>query len=173
MIHARDPVNRVLDLGVGWGKYGLILRELYDGRSIMKDRDKWNNLTIDGVEVFERYVREHTRFIYDHIWIEDIHRFVRKYTGRSYDIALFIGTIEHMPKVDAMNVLQELKRFCKWTIVTTPNRFIPQDQAVKDYHELEQHISSWHCEDFGDDLITNTPCLISLIKGNIPSTYRR
>ncbi|HII30270.1 TPA: glycosyltransferase family 1 protein, partial [Candidatus Woesearchaeota archaeon] len=62
--------SSILDVGVGFGKYGVLCREyleLGDGR---EEYDKFLR-RIDGIEAFKNYITPLHRFIYDHIYIGD------------------------------------------------------------------------------------------------------
>lgn len=63
--------HSVLDIGVGFGKYGFLLRELLD----LKPGEeggyaKWSR-RIDGIEVEARYLTPVHEYIYDRILIGD------------------------------------------------------------------------------------------------------
>ncbi|MCK4786738.1 MAG: hypothetical protein KAV87_23470, partial [Desulfobacteraceae bacterium] len=58
----------ILDVGVGFGKYGFLSREyleLFDGREKFDD---WKR-TIDGIEIFKDYITSLNKMIYDKIYI--------------------------------------------------------------------------------------------------------
>ena len=59
--------STMLDIGIGFGKYGFLAREyleLWDGRDKHK-REDWKR-TIDGIEAFEEYINPAIEYIYDH-----------------------------------------------------------------------------------------------------------
>ena len=64
----------VLDVGSGFGKYGVLCREyleLWDGRQEYKFIRR-----IDGVEAFENYITPLHKFIYNNIYTENIIDFI-------------------------------------------------------------------------------------------------
>ncbi len=67
LIIALKPKS-VLDIGAGYGKYGVLCREyleLWDGRQNYHERLR----RIDSVEIFEKYVTPLHKYVYDHIYI--------------------------------------------------------------------------------------------------------
>ena len=66
----------VLDVGVGFGKYGYLIREYLDVRGAKNDfgkyrRENWAT-RLDGIEVCSEYIGDPQRMIYDHIYIGDV-----------------------------------------------------------------------------------------------------
>ena len=62
-----DP-KKLLDVGVGFGKYGFLSREyleLWDGR---RKYDDWKR-RIDGIEAFKEYITPVHNFIYEKMFI--------------------------------------------------------------------------------------------------------
>jgi len=61
----------VLDIGVGTGKYGFLLREYLD-MWVYGDGSTWpprRVARIDGIEGCEKYIGEVQRSVYDHIYV--------------------------------------------------------------------------------------------------------
>ena len=61
----------VLDVGVGFGKYGVLCREyleLWDGRGEYSQFLR----RIDGVEVFANYITPLHKYVYDKVYTQDI-----------------------------------------------------------------------------------------------------
>lgn len=123
--------RRVLDVGAGYGKYGLLARE-YGGAE-----------RVDAVDA------NMPRFpVYDHVYLGDIRRLddvLPADTGR-YDLALFIDVIEHLEKDEGWRVLDDLVRRAKQVLVTTPLGFRPQEIQGMPY---ETHRSGWYPWEFG------------------------
>lgn len=122
--------KKVLDVGIGYGKYGLLVREYLDNKV---ER-------LDGVEVFEPYITNIQRAIYDNIYITDIRDFEPPV---EYDLILLADVIEHMTKEEGIALL---KRLPGNKIVATPNGFIEQEASNGNVHE--RHLSGWTMEDF-------------------------
>src|SRR5438094_354805 len=95
---------RLLDVGIGFGKYGLLAREyleLWDGRF---QYDDWRR-RIDGIEIHRAFIRDWHRAIYDQIWIGDALEILP--TLPSYDLVLLIDVLEHFPEQSGHALLAE------------------------------------------------------------------
>ncbi len=94
----------ILDIGLGNGKLGFVARDLLDvmlGERYR--RDEWQ-VRIDGIEVFEDYVQNHQREIYDHIYIGDAFETIVQLGN--YQM-IFIGDVlEHFEKPKAWEFLE-------------------------------------------------------------------
>ena len=121
--------KRVLDIGVGRGKYGLLAREY------------GNAEVVDGVEGDESYITPYHEAIYDELFVGDI-RGALDQIPKDYDVVLMIDVIEHMSKEDGHKILQYFK--CP-IIVSTPAIDYPQEDPD---HPLENHVSKWTLADF-------------------------
>src|SRR5689334_10233491 len=77
---ARLEPTSVIDIGVGYGKWGLLLREQLDWTHGRLPRDEWE-ARIDGIEVFPYQSPLH-EWVYDEIkWgdVRDLHAEVADY----------------------------------------------------------------------------------------------
>lgn len=117
VIHILRP-SSVLDIGIGFGKYGLLARELLDIEGADDDYQHRQHL-IDGVEVYPDYIGPWQKEIYDHIFIGDA-RTVLESLPETYDLALAIDVIEHIPKADALALLNMLRTQGGDILISTP-----------------------------------------------------
>lgn len=136
--------SSVLDLGVGFGKYGVILREVLDVPYRRYDREDWA-VTIDGIEGFSAYRNPIHDFVYNHAHyglIEDV------LPGLGvYDVVLMVDLVEHFDKPQGLEVLRlALAHTRSALIVSTP--LVPA--ALKPYmgNVLDLHRSAWGPADF-------------------------
>ena len=139
----------VLDVGVGFGKWGLLFREYLDVVHAEDDparypKTGWRT-RIDGVEGFEPYLADHHRYLYDGITVGDAATVVPAAGG--YDLIFLGDVIEHFPRDDgnaviAAGVSQAEKAF----IFSTPATFREQGAAVGNTFEI--HRSHWAPADF-------------------------
>jgi hypothetical protein len=126
--------RRILDLGMGTGKWGFLLREQHD-----LTQGRWE-LRIDGVEGYEPYIHEHQRAIYDAIVVSDVREYVAECGAGEYDIALVLDLIEHFPPAIAREFISDTLRVAHVVAIATPKRFYPQTEHP---NELEHHKSWW------------------------------
>lgn len=127
----------ILDVGIGYGKYGLLIREYLDNKI---DR-------LDGVEIFEPYITKIQKSIYDNIYLTDIRSFQPQV---KYDMILMADVIEHMTKEEGISLL---KRLPGNKIIATPNGYTEQGESYGNIHET--HLSGWTMEDFMNNFPTS------------------
>lgn len=134
----------LLDIGVGFGKYGVLAREyldISDGRGSYRD---WKR-RIDGVEAFREYITPLHEFVYDEVFIGNATDVVPKLT-RQYDLVLLIDVIEHLTKEEGLKLMRDCLAISRNVLVSTPNEFIEQHEMFDNVHEI--HKSHWTAADF-------------------------
>ena len=126
----RERPQTLLDLGAGYGKYGVLARE-------------YTSVTrLDAVDANPpRYA------VYDHVYLGDLRELDRVLPDEAfrYDLALFIDVIEHLEKQEAWRLLGQLARRAKRVLITTPLGFRRQEIPGLPF---ETHRSGWHPWDF-------------------------
>ncbi|MGH7742275.1 MAG: class I SAM-dependent methyltransferase [Candidatus Eiseniibacteriota bacterium] len=128
---ARLKPESVLDVGAGYGKYGVLARE-YGGSS-----------RVDALDITApRYP------VYDHIYLGDLRELDRVLPAEAgrYDLALFVDVIEHFEKSEGGRVLEQLTRRARRVLVATPLGFRRQEIPGMPY---ETHRSGWYPWDIG------------------------
>jgi SAM-dependent methyltransferase len=157
--------QRVLDVGVGFGKWGYLFREyleVWDGHLA------WTH-TIDGIEVFPEYIGKHQEAVYDHIIIGDALAVVP--TLKHYDLIFMGDVIEHFTTDDALALLASCRTRARAVLVTTPATFVEQGDSFGNEHE--RHLSAWDSWAFiaaglpAQDLGTFGGIHVILIKGEL------
>jgi hypothetical protein len=131
--------TRVLDLGMGTGKYGFILREQTDlayGRA----RADWR-LHLAGVEGYSDHIGPHQRSVYDEIAVTEITSFVESYDGAPFDLTLLIDVIEHFTPGDAQELVQRVLSLSRYLLISTPTAYYPQENTGGNPWQL--HHSWW------------------------------
>jgi hypothetical protein len=127
--------QRVVDIGPGWGKYGLACREYLQG--------------VTGLHALEvRQGRMSTQdAIYDWVYTGDARddAFGPKFWAR-WQMALLIDVIEHMSPEEGHRLLAKLLDAGCSVLVSTPKVFVRQHDEHNPY---ETHLSLWGWEDFG------------------------
>lgn len=134
----------LLDIGVGFGKFGVLAREyleLWDGRGKYGD---WQR-RIDGIEVFEEYLTPLHDFIYDNIYIGNALDILPKLDTR-YDLILLIDVLEHFPYEDGVRLLEACQAKGRNFLVSTPKDIGAQEDAFD--NPCEAHKSQWERHHF-------------------------
>jgi hypothetical protein len=135
--------RRVLDLGIGLGMYGAVVRQWLDVGPA-----PWRT-TLVGVEAWPGY-RNPLWDLYDVVWTEAIADFLRRPCER-FDAVLMTDVIEHFPKGEGILVIKAVKNLVATggsLFIGTPAIFVPQE-AVQG-NEYERHRSLWTRADFID-----------------------
>jgi hypothetical protein len=144
-----EPTS-VLDIGTGFGKWGLLIREYTDIRLSEReperyDRENWR-VRIDGIEGFPRYLTPVHHHVYDNLYVGDM-REVIDGLGR-YDMILLGDVIEHVEKAQGEELMRKCLDHCSGAVVvSTPAVFREQGEACGNV--LETHRSFWRSSDFG------------------------
>lgn len=124
----------IVDVGPGWGKYGLMCREYLP--RLRK---------LDAVEVPQGRL-EIQEAIYDDILEMDARK-VSPSFWQGYHVALLIDMIEHMTLEEGHELLYTIQRAGCSPIVSTPKVFVEQHDDTNPY---ETHVSVWGWEDFAE-----------------------
>lgn len=125
----------VLDIGIGFGKWGALTREYTDVWSWRFYKDGWI-VRIEGIEVHERY-RAPNWDNYDKVHIGHSNSVLPKLA--IYDLIIMMEMLEHLEKPQALELLNEIFMHTKQLIVSYSN--IPQ-KDVGD-NPYEDHVSTW------------------------------
>src|SRR5437588_2375683 len=105
----------VLDLGAGFGKYGMLCREYLDvalGRPFKAD---WKTFIV-GVDGFAAYRNAIHDFVYDEFRVENFMENAERYQG--FELVLMIDSLEHVEKATGLELLGNLIRKNKNVIVS-------------------------------------------------------
>jgi hypothetical protein len=139
----------ILDVGVGFGKWGHLFREYTDILEAEHDpsryeRKNWR-VRIEGIEGHAAYLTPMHAFLYDQIHVGDAPALM-KCLG-SYDLIFLGDIIEHLEKAAGFDLLHDaLARANKALIVSTPKYETAQADLCG--NELERHQSLWSETDF-------------------------
>lgn len=143
----------VLDIGAGYGKYGVLFREYcelrhrrdqsshLDGSELWKQR----RVRIDAIEGYAKYIGPLHELVYDHVYISKLQTAIVD-VGR-YDLAFMGDVLEHLDKgyarEQALPTL--LARLDMGLLVSVPAT--PSVQNATFGNELELHRSAWTAAD--------------------------
>lgn len=155
----------ILDIGVGFGKYGFLAREyleLWDGRD---KYDDWQR-RIDGIEANTEYITDLQKMIYNNIYIGNALEIIPTLETR-YDLTILIDVLEHFTPEDGARLLTAIRKKSRAFLVSTPKAVSSQGDAFN--NEYERHRSQWQLESFIAPVRYNFPHpnkLIVLIPDN-------
>jgi hypothetical protein len=139
----------ILDVGVGFGKWGHLFREYTDINAAERDppryhRDNWQ-VRIDGIEGHAAYLTELHRYLYNEIHVGDACELLPKLPA--YDLIFMGDIIEHFEKRKGLEFLRAaVDKASKAVIVTTPKFETAQENLCA--NEMERHRSLWSARDF-------------------------
>lgn len=137
LIIALKPM-KVLDLGTGFGKYGVLCREYLD---LWDGRQKYEFVRqIDGVEVFKEYITPIHHFVYDNFYNDNIVSVINK-LEMGYDLILLLDVLEHFDKDEGRFLLDKLLTKNTGILISTPKHPSAQGDAFGNIHET--HRSVW------------------------------
>lgn len=141
-----DP-RSVLDVGCGFGRWGVLCREFLDIWRGHQTRETWA-LRLVGVDAYPGNLKQHHHYIYDELHAEPIeHYFARK--PDSFDLTVLGNVLEHFPKEQGLDVLAEAMKRSQYVLVVLPLGDMPRQEH--DYgNPYEQRVSTWQAEEILD-----------------------
>lgn len=120
----RPNLNRILDVGLGFGKFGYLIREYFEAKKFSHFQPEEWKVYITGVEIFSGYLSQLQRLIYDEIIIGDI--FDALPTLGQYEVGLASDVLEHFSKNKGIELLDKLFNHVEDVVVSTPLGFLPK-----------------------------------------------
>ena len=148
LIRRMDPAS-ILDVGAGFGKWGVLFREYTDIVKSELDppryaRSNWQ-VRIEGAKGYPDYTTPLHEFVYDRIHLGDAPEVIRGLG--EYDVVFAGDIIEHFEKEKGAEFMTEARRHArKCLILTTPAQ--QTNQGTIRGNELERHGSLWLKKDF-------------------------
>lgn len=133
----------ILDIGVGYGKYGVLFREYLD---IWKTDKPFGTRTFKlvGVEAFAGYMNP-CWDVYNDVYVDNIQNLPEIYT-QPFDLVFMGDVIEHLPKEQALALIKGLNY--EDLLIVTPLEV--REQGAVYGNPYEQHISKWDKSDLPD-----------------------
>lgn len=136
----------VLDIGVGFGKYGVLCREyleLWDGR------EDYHHFTrqIDGIEAFEDYLTPLHRYIYNQVHIGEAQSVI-KTLDTNYDLVLLIDVLEHLSESQGRALMKYILAHHRGVLISTPKHMHQQGTSFQ--NPFETHIAEWSLKKLRD-----------------------
>ena len=138
-----DP-QKLLDIGVGFGKFGFLSREYLEMWNSGNDYLHWTR-QIDGIEAFEAYLTPMHDQVYDKIFHGDALNILPAMTER-YDLILLIDVLEHFTFEEGLNVLEQCRRCGRNIVISVPKLMSPQGEVYGNPYETHKY--NWNTNDF-------------------------
>ncbi len=139
----------VLDVGVGMGQYGFLLRnnleninlfKIDGSHGIQRSKDEWK-VRIDGIEGCPVYFTPVHDYAYNRMLVGDAIEQLATLPAASYDLVLAIDILEHFEKAQGYKFLQACQRVSRGAVlISTPLDFHEQEVEA---NPLENHRSHW------------------------------
>lgn len=142
--------RRVVDIGVGFGRWGMTLREFAEVWFNRVLPEQWQ-IEIEGIEAFEGSIADYHRHFYDKIHIGDALEVVPGLEG-NWNLAILGDVLEHFYKSDGEKLLAQLVDRSDYVLVNLP---LGDDwpQAEMYDNPYEEHKAVWEVADFDPALI--------------------
>ena len=140
----------ILDIGIGFGKWGHLFREYLDVFRKRVYKNEWV-VRIDGIEIFEQYITEHQREVYDDIYIGNALEILP--TLRKYHLVYAGDIIEHLNKEQGKELIRLIREHSRVCILCIPLGDKWKQGAMYG-NEHEEHLASWFEDDFDKDEVT-------------------
>jgi hypothetical protein len=138
----------ILDVGVGFGAYGLLAREFLDTANVPeKENHGYLQFTmrVDGIEVFETYKNPNYDWVYDKVHFGNALDILPN-LEENYEMILLIDVLEHFTKEDGDKLLTMLVERGQNVLIATPNNI--GDQGAEFGNEHETHVFQWRKRHF-------------------------
>ena len=123
-------VESLIDIGCGRGIVGAMTRIYRTPKRLV------------GVDIFQEYVDFCKKYtIYDELHCLDIRKIPLPFKDQEFCVATCIETIEHLPKKQGEQLLEELQRIADTVIVSTPSSFFKQPKSHTEHNPHQEHVS--------------------------------
>lgn len=150
IIRKIDPV-KILDVNVGFGRWGILCRELLERDSFGNVRrpDFWN-IKIDGIEKLEgNHLHNYHDVFYDNIYRQDIYGFLKSHVSL-YDLTIFSEILECTAKEIAIDMITNAMDISRFILVYVRLGNHNENHIIKD-----KILSTWEEEDFSNYNVIN------------------
>jgi 2-polyprenyl-3-methyl-5-hydroxy-6-metoxy-1,4-benzoquinol methylase len=138
----------VLDIGPGFGKYGLLIREaILSVRAERGDLTPIDDLRIECIEQAKYFYDKLLKVkIYDNVIMGDARQF-EFLEGDKWDLVLLIDVVEHMTKDDALAMIKKFRDKGSRILISTPKNvhFYTEEFYGTD---CPKHQTQWKSHEF-------------------------
>lgn len=143
--------SSVLDVGCGFGKYGVLLREYLDVWHSRVQPDEWT-IRVEAIEGFDGYRNPLWDFVYDKVHGGDALTLIHDLG--SFDVILIADVIEHFEKAAAQELVGSSLDRARAVVISTPRHFFAQGASNENPYEI--HRCLWSAADFPSDTHVRT-----------------
>jgi hypothetical protein len=141
----RIAPNKVLDVGVGFGRWGIIVREFCDvwyGRVLPHE---WK-VVVEGVEAFQPAISDYHAAFYNRIHMGDFADVIPS-LPTDWNVIILGDVLEHFSRARAESVLRWTVEASEYVLINIPlGHDWPQSEIYG--NPYEQHLSEWSPQDF-------------------------
>jgi len=138
----------VLDVGVGFGRWGIICREFLDVWTGKVFREDWR-VIVHGIEGFKDNIDEYHKYFYDEIIFGDALEKIDDTPLQKYDLAILGDVLEHFNKNEGIQFLKKCLQKSKFVLIAIPlGKNWPQTDLYG--NKFEAHRSVWRLGDFSN-----------------------
>jgi len=147
----------ILDIGPGFGKWGVLFREFLDVWNWNVFPPEWK-VRIDCIEAYPKYVSPLHEYVYNKVIVQDV-RTISWADFPPYELICLFDVIEHMDKLEGYDLLHVLvQKAIKAVFVSTP---LPEDFSPSPHgrweDDFEGHKEAWSplefVENFGAEIV--------------------
>lgn len=143
-LRAIDP-KRILDMTVGLGYWGMIIREFCDGEAGQNQPKDWQ-IYLAGIEICAKDTDSHSKSLYNQIYFGDISTTCDK-LELDWNVVLFNDILENLNKNEALDLLSWALNAGDYVLVNVPLSENEQGSAG-DIHLSDPGKSKWGLGDF-------------------------
>ena len=163
IIEASKGYNKILDIGAGFGKYGVLLREQYLSskaeRGELSPLDDFFIGAVEDAPYFQIYLK---RSSYNALYPISIFDFPEEDLV-AFDLFLLIDTLEHWHKDKAKELIKKLSCYGD-VLISTPKNVSMYHEHF--YGDPRHHITQWNKSDFSGKDFSTPQSYIYLIPKN-------
>lgn len=133
--------DSILDIGCGFGKYGVLAREYLElwGPEPGFRKSTWQH-RIDAIEGFSDYVSPLHHYVYDNVYIGEASEVVKELDAH-YDLVLLVDVFEHIECSKGYTLIQDLLQIADAILISVPKRYTEQDATFENDYEV--HRTDW------------------------------
>ncbi len=144
LVKRLNPLS-ILDVGAGFGRWGILFREFLEVWGSGNYSGKWERV-IDGVEIFPDYIKSYHYFFYNNIFTEDALSFMKR-SSACYDLINCGDVIEHFEKDKALELIDICLKRSEYLLINIPIGNNWHQDSVNN-NEYERHRSVWKVSEF-------------------------